>query len=98
VGSSWFVAPARRMLIAVAVLFATFYAGDYLWFQFRMSHSAAGQAFGTVRFYSATFLKNGKEEIFFDQPQTERCVRSLFPHLNCRPCWYSRGKTVRVID
>ena len=98
VKSRWLVAHAKLMLIAVTVLFTTFYAGDYVWFQIRMSHPAAGQAFGAVRFYWATSLKNGKEEIFFDQPQTEKCVQSLFPHLNCRPCWYSRGKTIREIE
>ena len=89
---------ARRVLIAVPVLLTILYAGDYLWLQLRMSHSLVGPPLGMVQFYWATPLKNGKEEIFFDQPQTETCARSLFPHLGYRPCWYTSGKTVRVIQ
>jgi hypothetical protein len=30
-------------------------------------------------------------------PQTELCVRSLFPHLGHSPCWYVSRRTVKII-
>jgi hypothetical protein len=87
----------KAILIAAPMLFVVLYAVDYLWLRFRMSHPQAGQAFEIVRFYWATPIKGGKEEIFFDQPQTETCARAIFPHLGYSSCWYSEHKTVRVI-
>jgi hypothetical protein len=51
-----------------------------------------------VTFYVATPLKNGKLDIFYDQPQTEVCVYSLLPHAGYRPCWYAARQTVRTIS
>jgi hypothetical protein len=87
----------KRTLVTVPILMSALYAGDYLWLRFRMSHPEAGPALGTVQFYWATAIKGGREEIFSDQPQMETCARSLFPHLGYKPCWYSSGKTIRVI-
>jgi|SoiMethySBSTD1v2_1073268.scaffolds.fasta_scaffold3593141_2 hypothetical protein len=50
-----------------------------------------------VTFYYATMLKNGRVEVFYDQPQTEACVHALFPHLGLSPCWYVARHTVRRI-
>jgi len=85
------------MLAAAGALLLILYAADDFWLRLRMRRPEAGAAFAAVQFYWATSIKGGKEEIFFDQPQSEICVRSLFPHLGYRPCWYSSGKTVRVI-
>jgi len=87
----------KAILIAIPLLMVALYTVDYMWLRFRMTYPSSGPAFGTVRFYLATPIKGGKEEIFFDQPQTETCVRSLFPHLGYSPCWYSREKVVRVL-
>jgi len=95
--SGWVPATAMRVLIAIPVMLVLLYAGDYAWLRLRMGHSQLGPAFGTVRFYLATPTKSGREEIFFDQPQTETCARSLFPQLAYRPCWYAGGKTIRVV-
>ena len=91
------VATAKRVVIAIPVMLLMLYAGDYAWFRLRMGSPQLGPAFGTVQFYLATPTKNGREEIFFDQPQTETCAHSLFPQRGCRPCWYINGKTVRVV-
>jgi hypothetical protein len=97
VKSSWVAVMVKDILITAALLLAALYAGDYIWLRIRVSHPQAGQAFGAVQFYWATPIKGGKDEIFFDQPQTETCTRSLFPHLGFRPCWYSSGQNVREI-
>ncbi len=91
------IAVLKIILVAAPVLIAALYAADYLWLRLRMNRPDAGQALATIQFYWATPIKGGKEEIFFDQPQTETCVRSLFPHLGHNPCWYCEDKTVRVI-
>ncbi len=95
--SGWVPAIAKRMLIAIPVFLVMLYAGDCAWLKLRMRYSQFGPAYGTVQFYLATLTKNGKEEIFFDLPQTETCTRSLFPQLAYRPCWYVSGKTIRVV-
>jgi len=52
---------------------------------------------GAETFYYATLRKDGRVEIFWDQPQTEICVRSLLPHAGYRPCWYARRSPVRRV-
>ena len=46
----------------------------------------------------ATTLKNGKLEIFYNQPQTEVCIHAIFPHAGYRPCWYATRNTVRTVS
>jgi len=36
-------------------------------------------------------------EIFTDEPQTETCVHSLFPHDGYRACWYIPHGAVKQI-
>ncbi len=50
-----------------------------------------------VRRYYAVPQKNGRVEFYFDQPETQRCVHSLFPHFGYSPCWYlNRHKQKRI--
>jgi len=86
------------LLLAAALSILGVYASDYAWLEYRIGHDTAGQAFGSVTFYYATPLKNGKTEIFYDQPQTEICVQALFPHAGYRPCWYAARSQVRMVD
>ena len=51
----------------------------------------------TLTFYYATQLKNGRVQVYYDQPQTEVCVRAVFPHGGRRPCWYARREPVRRV-
>jgi hypothetical protein len=83
------------LLLAVALSILGVYASDYAWLEYRIGHETAGQAFGSVTFYYSTLLKNGRTEIFYDQPQTEICVQALFPHAGYRPCWYAARSQVR---
>jgi hypothetical protein len=88
---------AKGLLLAAALSILGVYASDYAWLEYRIGHDTAGQAFGSVTFYYATALKNGRTEIFYDQPQTEICVQALFPHAGYRPCWYAAKSQVRIV-
>jgi hypothetical protein len=85
------------LLLAAALSILGVYASDYAWLEYRIGHDTAGQAFGSVTFYYATALKNGRTEIFYDQLQTEICVQALFPHAGYRPCWYAARSQVRMV-
>jgi hypothetical protein len=81
---------AVRSLLAVVIVAALLDAGDYLWLQFRIARPQAGAALGSVtmdRPYAVP-LKSGKVEYYENQPYTQTCVHSIFPHLNYSPCWY----------
>jgi hypothetical protein len=76
-------------IVAVAILlFVVVYVGDYLSVRFKIPRNR--QPFGVVRVqrYYAVPKKNGKPDFYFDQPQNETCVHSLFPHFGDPPCWY----------
>lgn len=87
----------RRLLIGSLVLLAVLYIGDDLSVRYRMAHARSGDPLDEVTFYYATLLKNGRVEVFYDQPQTEVCVHALFPHLGYGPCWYAHRSTVRRV-
>jgi hypothetical protein len=80
---------AKRALVVFLVLLGVAYAGDYLRVWLKRDGGSSGDALGAVTFYYAVRLKSGRTEIYYDQPQTEVCVRSLFPHFGYRPCWYA---------
>jgi hypothetical protein len=84
----------KRVLIAVAFVIVVSYGCDYLWIQWRMRGPDTSKALDNVTFYYSTTLKSGKSQIFFDQPQTEICARSLYPQLGHRPCWYARRNNI----
>ena len=87
----------RRFLLGSVVLLGGLYVGDDLSVRYRMAHARAGEPLDEATFYYATVLKNGRLEVFYDQPQTEVCVHALFPHLGYHPCWYARRSNVRRI-
>lgn len=78
-------------------LLGVLYVGDDLSVRYRMAHRKDSDPFEGVTYYYATPLKNGRVEVFYDQPQTEVCVHALFPHLGHGPCWYVTRHTVRRI-
>jgi hypothetical protein len=67
-------------------LAALLYAGDFAWFEYRMRNAKPNDPLETVTFYYATDVKGGKVEIFYDQPQTQTCVHSIFSHGGYTPC------------
>lgn len=81
----------RAALIAIAALVAL-YLADYALLRHKMANPDQTVAYGTITSFYGTATKGGKMEIFTDQPQTETCVHSLFPHAGYRACWYiSKG-------
>ncbi len=88
----------KRMAVGVLALLVAVYIGDYLRVRLRMAYPKSGDAFGAVTMYYSTTLKSGKTEVFFDQPQTETCVHSLFPHFGDRPCWYASRNSVKPVE
>jgi hypothetical protein len=90
---------AERIAGAAIAALLAIYMADWMWFLHRSSNPSLGNALGSVTYYYASALKDGKAEVYFDQPQTEVCARSLFPHSGHSPCWYaSRKNNVRTID
>ncbi len=90
----------RRIRQAVGILLlaiALVYAGDYISVRYRIS--GGREPFGTVQVTNeyAVTLKNKKVEFYFDPPQDQPCVNSLFPHFGDPPCWWLRRKPVRLI-
>ena len=73
------------------------YAADYAVLQLKMNKNNGADALGSVTSYYGTALKDGKMEIFTDQPQVETCVHSLVPHSGHRTCWYDRRNNVKPI-
>ncbi len=82
----------------VVVSLVGVYVTDYAWIEYRLGHATATDALGTVTFYYATMLKNGRLEVFYNQPQSEVCVYALFPHSGYRPCWFAGRSKVRTIS
>jgi hypothetical protein len=75
------------------------YACDYLLLRYKAAAAERG-AFGSVQSqtYYAVRQKDGKVEFMYNDPQNERCVNSLFPHLGNRPCWYAKRHTLRRVN
>ena len=88
---------SKQIAVTTLAAFAILYATDYAIFQHNLSKNGPAAALGTVTSYYGAALKDGKMEIFTDQPQTETCVHSLFPHSGYRPCWYANRNNVKPI-
>ena len=83
------------VLIALAGLV---YAGDFVWFEFRIHTAKANDPLETVTFFYATEEKGGKVEVFYDQPQTEICVHAILPHRGYKPCWRFNRSHIELIS
>jgi hypothetical protein len=84
----------NRMVSALIGLLLFVYAADWISFARR-----SGSALGSVTYYYASANKGGRAEVYFDQPQTEVCAKSIFPHSGYSPCWYSSRKSnIRTIN
>jgi hypothetical protein len=82
-----------RIWIGLVVAIALVYLGDDLLLHFR--DDPLGSV--VVERYDAIPEKNGKTEFAFEEPTTQKCVHSLFPHMSCPTCWYlSRHSEQRI--
>jgi hypothetical protein len=87
----------KRIVLVVLALFALLYVGDYTSVRFRIpGHNPFGSV--TVTITTTVMKKDGKPDYYFQPPQTETCVRSIFPHLGYLPCWYLRRHTNQQIN
>ena len=72
-------------LLAVAALT---YIGDYAVIRYRIARQSNPYGTVMVRPYYAIHMKNGNTEFDFQDPQSQSCLNSLFPHFGITPCWY----------
>ena len=85
----------KRALAITLAFIAAVYIADYAWLRYRARRKPR-DAFGSVQLFYGTQLKNGRVEVFYDQPVTRQCVHSIFPHLGENPCWYEQRSTVTM--
>jgi hypothetical protein len=74
------------------------YAGDYLLLRCRMAARGADGATSSVTVFYAASIKGDKVSVFSDQPQTQTCVRSIFPWLGYEPCWYLKRHAIKLVS
>jgi hypothetical protein len=74
----------------VVAALTIFYVGDYAYLRLRILRNSQAAVLGNVEVhrYDAVKQKNGKVQYYAEDPVTQTCVRSLFPHLGYTPCWY----------
>jgi hypothetical protein len=83
-------------LITLCSLFIALYVGDYLVLRYRIAVHGADSVTSTVPTFYAAPLKGGKFDVYYDSPQTQTCVRSIFPWLGYEPCWYLKRHTISL--
>jgi hypothetical protein len=88
----------RWTLLILLVALCVLYTGDYAVLRIRMVRGGAGAVTQSVTVIYGAALKDGRINLFTDQPQSETCVRSIFPHLGYDPCWYAQRHPVKVIS
>lgn len=88
----------KRILMIAVLLLLMVYAGDYLSVRYRIPASRQPFASVTVQRSYSVMKKDGKPDYYFDPPQAQPCVRSLFPHLGYTPCWYLNRHKVQQIN
>ena len=85
-------------VLALCTLLIVLYAGDDAVLHVRMARGGSASVIGRVTTFYAAPTKDGRVSIYYDQPQPEQCVRSIFPQLGYAPCWYFRRHTINLVD
>jgi hypothetical protein len=91
----------RALSLAVGgliVITACLYVGDYAWLRLRISRNQNAYDTMQVEIVEQIPQKGNKAEYVPEEPQTQICVRSLFPHLGDQPCWYLRRHTQQQVN
>ena len=86
----------RALLLLVALVIGA-YIADYSIVRYQASRGGSESPFGTVTVFLATPTKNGQVELFYRNPQSVACVRSLFPHFGYAPCWYAGRSRFKIV-
>jgi hypothetical protein len=84
--------------LVLCVLFVSLFAGDYLVMRYRFAVHGVDAVTAKVVTYDAAMVKGSKYRVFFDQPQTQTCVRSIFPWLGLESCWYLQRHSVKILN
>jgi hypothetical protein len=92
----------KGILIALVVVVAIVYVGDFVSVRLRMRHANPSDPFETITSLRILAIdeKGYKTEYSVDpvQPQqTGVCVHALFPHNGDMPCWYLKRKFAQPI-
>ena len=74
------------------------YAGDYVSVRYKVARHLDPFSTVTIQPYYAIRQKSGKTEYDFAPPESQLCLRSLFPHLGYKPCWYLKRHAEKRID
>ena len=85
-------------VISLCALFIILYAGDYAALRIRIARGGPNSALSTVTILYAASINGDKLSVFSGQPETQTCVRSIFPQLSYTPCWYARRHAFRVVN
>jgi hypothetical protein len=87
----------RALLIAGALLLLL-YLCDYISIVYRIPNGR--EQFGSIEVQKllAVPQKDHKIEYIADPPQTQQCVRALFPRLGLTPCWYLARHAVQQVN
>jgi hypothetical protein len=92
----------KCLLISALAALCALYAGDELYFQYRIHSAKSAATFDSVDMQRvlAIHLKGGKVEYALDRQQPDqilKCVHSLFPHAGANPCWYLLRQSQKAI-
>jgi hypothetical protein len=87
-----------NLALLLCILFVALFALDYLAMRYRFAAHGVDSVTAQVTTFDAALMKNSKYAVFGDQPQTQTCVRSIFPWLGLNPCWYARRHDVRILN
>jgi hypothetical protein len=82
----------------VVLLVSLAYVVDYLSVRYKIPKSRDPFSSVAIQPYYAIHEKNGRTEYDFAPPETQVCIRSLFPHFGFSPCWYVNRHTDKRID
>ncbi len=86
-----------RAALAVFLLAALLYAGDYLSLRFRVpKREPVGSI--AVQPMLAVPQKNGKTEFILGDAEAQNCSNSLFPQMGYLPCWYVARHSKKQVD
>jgi hypothetical protein len=90
--------PLQAIAIALLLLLALVYLGDYCSIRYQIPHGRPQFAQVTVTSMYAIHVKNGKIQYEPGDQEIDTCVNSLFPHFGDTPCWYLRRHTDKIIN
>ena len=87
-----------RLALALGLLVALVYAGDYLAVRVRVAWHRDPFDVMEIQRLLTVRLKGKKIEFMLDDAQTQTCVHALFPHQGYVPCWWLARHTQQQRD